>query len=214
MNKTAIVIGATGVVGKALITQLCATVEIGKIIAITRRPIEYNSTKVTSKVIDFNQLHEHSSLFNGDILFSCLGTTAKQAGSIKAQRLVDLTYQYQAATLAADQGVSHYLLVSSSGANINSNNAYFQMKGELEEQVSKLALKRISLFRPSLLLGERADFRLAELLGKWLLPIVCLLPGLKKYRPITGQQVAKKMIAVSLQIGESTEIFSLDELFD
>lgn len=212
--KTAIVIGATGLIGQHLLTQLLADSTYSKIIAFTRKPITYNHKKLVNHVIDFTQLYKYQDDFVGDVLFSCLGTTKKQAGSIEKQRIVDVDYQYQAAKMAAENGVAHYVLVSSSGANKNANSAYFKMKGELEDKVKPLSFQQISILQPSLLLGERDHFRLGEVLSSYLLPIICKLPFLKRYRPIESAQVAKKMILLSKQQGEQCEIYSLDELFN
>ncbi|MDO6426785.1 NAD(P)H-binding protein [Thalassotalea sp. 1_MG-2023] len=211
--KTAIVIGATGLIGQHLLTQLLADSTYSKIIAFTRKPIKSKSKKLVNHVIDFNQLGNYQNDFIGDVLFSCLGTTKKQAGSIEKQRMVDVDYQYQAAKMAAENGVAHYVLVSSSGANKNANSAYFKMKGELEDKVKPLSFQRMSILQPSLLLGERDHFRLGEVLSSYLLPIICKLPFLKRYRPIEGAQVAKKMLNVSKEQKEPFEIFTLDELF-
>jgi len=211
--KTAIVLGATGLVGKALVEQLAQQQHIAKVIAVSRRPVVYNSDKVVNQVLDFARLADSSQVFCGDYLFSCLGTTLKQAGSVAAQRQVDLDYQLQVARMAADNGVGHYLLVSSSAANANSKSAYLKMKGQLESQVKSLAFTRISIFQPSLLLGQRVELRLAEKQGSYLLPQLCLLPGLTKYRPIRAQQVAEKMCQVSLQPGTGLEVFTLEQVF-
>ena len=186
--------------------------ETGNLLA-TRSPAEYSSSKVQNRVINFDKMEDFAASFEGNLLFSCLGTTRKQAGSIAAQRLVDLEYQYKAAQLAADNGVNHYLLVSSSGANADSNNAYLKMKGELEERVQALSFKRISVFQPSLLLGKRIKSRIGEKLGGWVLPILCAIPGLKRFRPIKGEQVAAKMVQVSKNSGLALERFQLDEIF-
>ncbi|MFK3859388.1 MULTISPECIES: NAD-dependent epimerase/dehydratase family protein [Pseudoalteromonas] len=215
LNKVAIVVGATGLVGSHLVEELIMATHISKVITLTRRPISYNSDKVVNHVVDFNHLAQHAALFKADILFSCLGTTKKAAGSIAAQRKVDFYYQLKVAELAAKHEVHHYLLISSSGANANSGNAYLQMKGELDNTVKELPFKRISIIQPSLLLGERNnEFRIGEKLGSVLLPILCMLPGLRKYRPITGKQVALKMCNISKQSGDGVEYFRLDELFN
>lgn len=214
MEKIALVIGSTGLVGQALVEQLIAAEEISQVITLTRRPIEYASVKVMNYVVDFDQLEQHASLFQADLMFSCLGTTLKQAGSIDAQRKVDFQYQLKAAELAAEKGVSHYLLVSSSGANVQSPSAYLKMKGELEKRIKLLNFERISIFQPSLLMGDRKEFRLAEKLGSWLLPSLCLIPGLRRFRPITGKQVATKMHLVSSQSGPKLALYRLDELFE
>ena len=213
MGNTAIVIGATGLVGRALTEQLADADHIEKVITLTRRPAEHPNPKIHNRVVDFDRLDDFSSSFEADFLFSCLGTTRKQAGSIEAQRRVDLDYQFAAAQLAADKGVRHYLLVSASGANADSNNPYLKMKGELEEKTQKLSFKRISIFQSSLLLGHREEFRLAEKLGAVIMPVLCTIPGLRRYRPIKGEQVAAKMIQVSRQSGEPLEWFRLDEMF-
>ncbi|MGY0217099.1 NAD(P)H-binding protein [Endozoicomonadaceae bacterium StTr2] len=212
MGKTAVVIGATGVVGRSLVDLLAQSDAIRHVVTLTRRPAVHESTKVKNHVIDFEHLDYHAKLFAGDMMFSCLGTTLKQAGSIANQRKVDFDYQHQAAQLAAEQGIEHYLLVSSSGANSQSNAAYFRMKGELEQQVKHLPFNRISIFQPSLLVGERPDFRLGESIGRVIMPVLCRLPGLKKYRPVTGKQVAAAMVKTALQPGLPVEIFALDKI--
>ena len=128
MGKTVIVIGATGLVGRALVDQLADADHIGKIITLTRRSTKHSSSKVFNQVVDFDHLEDYVSSFRADFLFSCLGTTLKQAGSIPAQRKVDLDYQCKAAQLAASNGVHHYLLVSSSAANDQSNNPYLTIE--------------------------------------------------------------------------------------
>ena len=209
----AIVIGATGLVGRALTDQLAAANHVKEIITLTRRPAQHPSIKVRNHVVDFEQLEKYADLFKADLLFSCLGTTRKQAGSISAQRRVDLDYQYKSAQLAADRGVGHYLLVSAPSVNRSSSNPYLNMKGELEEKVKTLPFKRVSIFQPSLLLGPREDIRIGETLATWIFPSLCQLPGLRRYRPITGHQVADKMIRVSQQTGQTLEWFRLDEIF-
>jgi uncharacterized protein YbjT (DUF2867 family) len=213
MGQTAIVIGATGLVGQSLVAQLAAADVIDKVVTLTRRPAVHPSAKVRNRVVDFDHLDVHAGAFAGDLLFSCLGTTRKRAGSIAAQRIVDVEYQYKAAELAAAQGVRHYLLVSSSGAQAGSRNAYLKMKGELEQRVQRLSFERISIFQPSLLLGQRAEPRPAEKLWSWILPPLCALPGLRRYRPIRAEQVAAKMVQVSQRPGPALEFFRFDEIF-
>jgi len=164
-------------------------------------------------VVDFDCLEEYAEFFNADFLFSCLGTTRKQAGSVAAQRKVDLDYQYNAAQLAASNGVGHYLLVSSSAANEKSNSQYLKMKGLLEQKIRTLPFSRISIFQPSLLIGQRADFRLGEKLGSWAMTALCILPGIRRFRPITGEEVAAKMVQTSQQSGKGVELFCLDDIF-
>lgn len=211
--KKAIVVGATGLVGRHLIDLLAESNQISEVVAITRRPVEYQSNKVTNAVVDFDQLDKYDELFTGDILCSALGTTAKKAGTYENQRRVDYDYQLKIAEMATANGVSHYLLVSSAGANSKSSNGYSRMKGELDEKVITLGFPRISIFKPSLLLGERPESRFLEGLGSIVLPALCRLPGLKKYRPIQGAEVARKMLQIAESDGTGIEEFQYDEVF-
>ena len=217
MNKTAIVIGATGLVGSQVVAQLIEAKHVSKVGTLTRRalrqPEQHDSAKLENHVVDFDRLADSASLFKGDILFSCLGTTLKQAGSIQAQRVVDLDYQYQAAKLAVEQGVDHLLLVSSSGADSKSLSPYLKMKGELEDKIQTLAFSHISIFQPSLLLGDRHSNRVAEDIASKVLPLICKLPGLKRYRPIYGAEVAEKMVAECAHPKSAVSRFKLDEVF-
>ncbi len=211
--KIAIVLGATGLVGKKLVERLVKEPSIEKVVTITRRHVEYASPKIVNEVINFENIEEYINVFRGDMIFSCLGSTVKQAGTFQKQRKVDFEYQYKAAKLASENKVSHYILVSSSAANEKSKSPYLKMKGELETEVSALPFKQITILQPSLLKGERESFRLGETIANWLLPIICKLPFLKRYRPISGEDVAKKMVSVSLSLGKGKEIYRLDELF-
>ena len=212
--KTALVLGSTGLIGSAVVNELVQEDHVAKVFTLTRRPTAHPNLKVENHIIDFSRLDSYAALFKVDFVFLCLGTTRKQAGSIAAQRMVDLDYQLQAAQLAEAQGVTHLLLVSSSGANATSGNPYLKMKGELEQALEKLSIPRISIFQPSLLLGTRPETRLGEKLGSWFLPLLCALPGLRRYRPIKGKEVAKKMVQISQQHGmKGIERYTLDEIF-
>jgi len=213
-SNTAIVIGSTGLVGSHLVKQLSESSAFNKVVSITRHPVDYQSAMVENHVVDFSCLSDYSALFAGDVFFSCLGTTAKQAGSLAAQRLVDFDFQLEAAKLAKQQGVAHYLLVSSSGANASSLSAYLKMKGELEQAVELLDFDTTTIIQPSLLLGERPDARLAEGLASRIMPRVCKLPGLTKFRPIRGADVAKKLIeCASRENMQSVLRLRLDQVF-
>lgn len=213
MKQTAVVIGATGLVGRSLVSQLSHIEGIEQIITLTRRPVDTPQPGEENHTVNFEHLESVASLFNADLLFSCLGTTKKQAGSIEAQRTVDLDYQYEAARLASEQGVRHYLLVSSSGADAKSRSAYLKMKGELEEKVLALPFERITIFQPSLLMGDRSDFRLGEKIGGVVLPLLTTLPGLRRFRPIYVNQVAARMIQASQTPGAPRQWLRLDQIF-
>lgn len=215
MSQTAIVIGSTGLIGSALVRKLANSEQIARIITITRRPVPPIASKVENHVVDFDNLVDHEPLFNADLLFCCLGTTKKQVGSYAAQRLVDVDYPLVAGELAKQQGVGHALVVSSYGADKHSRSEYLKMKGDLEDGFVKLGFESLTLLRPSLLLGHRTHFRLGEKMASWLLPVITWLPGLKKYRPIAGEQVANKMFMLSLDENKSpVKTLSLDQIFN
>lgn len=211
----AIVVGASGLVGSNVVDQLVLQREVRQVVTLTRRPCIHANEKVVNHVINFDDLEQHKDLIKGDMLFSCLGTTLKRAGSIAAQRIVDIDYQLNAAKVAAENQVKHYLLVSSSGANYQSRNQYLRMKGELEQAIGLLNFEKISVFQPSLLLGERDHTRFGETLGGVILPQLCKLPGLRKYRPIKGEELAQKMVKFALSNYQSTGCshFTLDQCF-
>jgi len=214
MMKTALVLGATGLVGSAVVNQLASIDDFTQVITLTRRPTSPTHSKIENHVIDFKHLETYACLFKVDVVFLSLGTTKKQAGSIAAQRIVDVEYQLQAAQLAAAAGAAHVLLVSSSGASAQSNNPYLKMKGELEQAIEKLNIPHISIFQPSLLLGNRPETRIGEVVGSWVMPLLCALPGLRRYRPIKGEEVAAKMVEVSQQQNPTKMTrYILDEIF-
>lgn len=211
--KTAIVIGATGLIGQELVRLLDQCDNIGRIVTITRREHVVTSSKVENFVVDFDQLKQHVALFNGDFLFCCLGTTKKQVGSLAAQRVIDVDYPVLAASIALAQGVKHCLVVSSAGASLASRSPYLQLKGQLESQLSALSFEHLSIFQPSLLLGKRHSIRLGEMIGGWCLAVITRLPRLGKYRPIQAIDVARKMLSVSQQQNlASVERFSLEKI--
>ena len=127
--------------------------------------------------------------------------------------MVDFDYQLQAAKIAKQNDVSHYLLVSSSGAHSRSVSPYLRMKGELEQEVRRLAFNRTTILQPSLLLGERVEKRLVEGVAGVILPSLCKLPGLTKYRPIHGADVAKKLVQESVATHSGWCVLRLDAVF-
>ena len=140
MAKIALVMGATGLVGAELTKQLAGGDEYSHVVAFSRRAVAYSDDKITNQVLDFKCLEASADLFHGNVLFLCLGTTKKQAGSIAGQRQVDFDYPLQVASIAAANGVDHCIVVSSSGADRHSFSPYLSMKGDLEQQLKLLGL--------------------------------------------------------------------------
>ncbi|MEX2364903.1 MAG: NADH-quinone oxidoreductase subunit F, partial [Balneolaceae bacterium] len=149
-----------------------------------------------------------------DELYSALGTTIKKAGSQEKQYTIDFSYQYEVAKAAAENGVRKYALVSSAGADSESRVFYSKMKGELDDAVKKLDFDTCVVLRPSILEGEREESRLGETIGMILANIFTKIPGLRKYRPIPGEIVARGAINALRKSAPGYHIFELDEIFE
>lgn len=209
--KQAILLGATGMVGSALLKQLLASPDYSSVIAFVRRTSLPKHAKLTEHVVDFSKPDAWATMVKGDVLFSCLGTTLAVAGSKTKQFAVDYTYQYQLAVVAAENGVKSYVLVSSAGANANSSNFYLSMKGKLDADVQELAFQTINILRPGQLYGERNQKRNMEKMAISVMFFINKLGLLRKYRPIHADEVAKAMLRVDAS-GKSA-VYTLDELF-
>jgi uncharacterized protein YbjT (DUF2867 family) len=215
MKKTAIVIGATGLVGKQLVEKLIKDSSFEKVKIYVRSTTNFQSTKVEEFVIDFDYINNFEPTIKGDVLFSCLGTTLNQAGSKENQKLVDYTYQLEFAKIAKKNGVPNYVLISSVGSDKKSFFFYNKIKGELESAVRKLHFKKTTILQPSILSGSRKENRLGETVGATVVDaFASVLPFLKKYRSISGKQVAKAMIYYYKNANkEPFSIYKLDQLF-
>ena len=194
----ALVLGATGATGQELVKLLLEDSNFSKVSVFVRRAININHEKLIIHEINFSKLRQYNSLVNGDILFSALGTTKKQAGGKKAQFLVDYTYQYEFAKMAFENGISHYSLVSSVGANKDSIFFYPKIKGALEESVRIFNFKKIQIFQPPSLIRQPELMRSVEKISIKLLNGINKLGLLKTLKPLLVKDLAKKMIDESL----------------
>jgi len=206
-------IGATGLVGSQLLAQLLGDERFGGVLALGRKKTGRSHPKLEDQVIDFDVPASCSSLVKGDVAFSALGTTLRQAGSQAAQKKVDYDYQFAFAKAAAQNGVAAYVLVSSASASPSSRVFYSRIKGELDRDVQKLGFGRVRIMRPSLLGGDRQAARPGEKIGSVVLGALNALGIAKKYREIHGDVVAKAMIQAALDPEPGTRIFTLDEIF-
>ncbi len=198
---TAIVLGATGLIGGQLVKQLLHDNSFEKVTILVRRPVELTHKKLEVQVVDFNNLTSfRAKLGWGDCIFCCIGTTQKQVkGDKTAYRKIDFDIPVNAAKMGKDAGFKKYLLVSSVGANASSRNFYLKLKGEVEKAMAEQHFESFHVFRPGVLLGKRKEFRLGELIGKGVMnALPFLLTGsLKKYRGIDAADVAQAMVAAS-----------------
>ncbi|WP_240627443.1 oxidoreductase [Thermoflavimicrobium daqui] len=213
MPKQALVLGATGLIGQAIMQLLLEHAAYEKVRIITRRPITFSHSKLEAHVIPFDQLHRYPLLFQVDEVYCALGTTIKKAKTKENFRLVDFNYPYQAATIAQKQGIQQFLLVTGTGANKNSFFFYNRVKGELEEAIQKLNIPSIHIFRPSLLLGKRDEFRSKEKVAEIFMKMTefLMIGPLTKYRAIQGEDVAKAMIQVANQNRKGYQIYDSQE---
>ncbi len=197
--RSAIVVGATGLTGSSLIEQLCENDEYVSVIVIARRELQYKHPKLEVKIRNFDTLEEKDIEFAHE-LYCCLGTTIKKAGAREAFEKVDFEYPLAIASLAKKQGVPHMLVITAMGANEQSRFYYNRVKGKLENALIELGLQRLSIIRPSLLVGPREEFRLGEKVGEKLLKLAnpLLIGPLKRSRAIEASQVAKAMIVIAL----------------
>ncbi|NCP63329.1 MAG: NAD(P)H-binding protein [Paraglaciecola sp.] len=200
----ALVLGATGLVGQALINQLLGDERYGQVTCLLRRPLHArmfrgDTQKLQPIVVDFDRLDDYQGYFGASHIYVCLGTTIKQAGSRSAFRKVDYEYVHVAAQLARAQRAKSFVWISSVGADAKSSNFYLRVKGELESAIMGMSgLDHAAAVRPSLLLGQRPDHRPGEALAIRLAPYYSpfLRGRLAKYKPIAAENVAAQMIAL------------------
>jgi uncharacterized protein YbjT (DUF2867 family) len=211
MNLTANVIGATGLVGKQLVKQLLGNENFGKVRIFVRRDTGIQHPKLEKQVVDFAKEETWAKMLTGDVLFSALGTTLKQAGSKEKQYEVDFIFNLNFARKAKANGIKNYVLVSSIGANSKSKIFYTRIKGELDEAVAKMDFKNLAILRPSSLTGDRDETRWVE---KMSIPIVRFVTQFvfKKYRPISDETVAQAMIEAALNPHPGKTIWEADEV--
>lgn len=208
----AIVIGATGATGASLVKQLLADEQINQITVLVRRAYFTSHPKLTEIVVDFNRLDGYSDSINGDVAFSCLGTTLKDAGGKEAQWKVDYDYQYQFAEIASKNGIPVFVLLSSMGANAKSGIFYSRMKGKLENDLEKLSFTNLLIFQPGILVRPHSN-RKGEKISVSLIRFLNRLGIAKRYKPIDVDSVAAAMIQKSKKAAKPVERVSLADIF-
>ena len=191
---TSIIAGSTGLIGGNVIKVLSNKKQSA--IALTRRSIPNLPSNITEMVIDFDTFEKNGFLPSCNNVFICLGTTIKTAGSKENFRKVDIDYCLSIARKAKESGAETLSLISSIGANSSSKNFYLRTKGELEESIQSLGFSTVNIFRPSFLVGERSEKRLAEKIAINLAKIMdlFLIGTASKYRSVKAESLAKTMV--------------------
>ena len=215
-GKTAVVVGASGLIGRHLVQQLLNDPDFGTVRILVRQPLRLQHPKLQEQIVNFNDLDDLSvKTGSGDCFFCCVGTTRKKVGGDKtAYRKVDYDIPIHTARLAVQQGFNQYLLVSAVGANPVAANFYLQLKGSVEEDIVQYPFMAIHIFRPSMLLGNRNEFRLGERIGQVIMQATkfLLIGSLRKYRPIHGAQVAVAMIAAAKNAVPGVHVYQYEEM--
>lgn len=211
-GKTALVAGASGLIGGHLVHLLAADNAFVRIKSVTRKPLNTDKEKVSEIIVDFDSLNQFSQRLTADVVFCCLGTTIATAGSQENFRKVDFTYCLELAKAAKAQGAKQFILVSSLGADANSGNFYLRTKGEIENAIAALNFDSFCIMRPSMLLGNRRETRIGESIGKVFMQATGFLFAgpLKKYKAIDAETVARCMVTLAKDPEKGMMVFESD----
>lgn len=215
MAKTALILGASGLIGGLCLKELEQDPNYQNIIVVCRNTMALSSPKVIQKIVDFSKLSQELQEVKADDVFCCLGTTIRKAGSQAAFYQVDFSYPLEAAKVLQKNGARHFLLVTAMGAKSNSLIFYNRVKGQIEDAVQALGYPALSLFRPSLLLGNRQENRAGEKVSIVLFGCLGFLfcGPLLKYRPIAAENVAKAMLKQANNFNSGVVIIENDKMF-
>ncbi len=211
-GKTALVAGASGLIGGHLLDLLAADNTFVRIKSVTRKPLNSDKENVSEIIVDFDSLNQFSQRLAADVVFCCLGTTIKTAGSQENFRKVDYTYCLELAKAAKAQGAKQFILVSSLGADAQSGNFYLRTKGEIENAIAALDFDSFCVMRPSMLLGDRKETCIGESIGKVFMQATGFLFAgpLKKYKAIEAKTVARCMATLAKDPEKGKMVFESD----
>ncbi|EQA36657.1 NAD(P)H-binding protein, PF13460 family [Leptospira inadai serovar Lyme str. 10] len=211
-HRIAVVAGGTGLVGGQLVRELLLDADWDKVYVIVRKPLSWSHPKLEPILVDWNRFPDLPKGITD--AFSALGTTIQQAGTRENFRKVDFDYAISFAKAAKSNGVRGFSLISSLGADSKSIVFYNKVKGEVEGEISRLGFEYLGIFRPSLLEGDRKEFRIGEKIGAilamFLNPI--LIGPFRKYRSIEGSVVAKAMLNAAWADLKGTIIIESDKI--
>ncbi|WP_426065320.1 NAD(P)H-binding protein [Flavobacterium sp. DSP2-3-1] len=212
--KTALIIGSTGLIGSELLNLLLDSNDYLKVITFVKRDTGIKHPKLTQHIIDFDKPETYKELVVGDDFFCTIGTTIKKAGSKEAFRKVDFEYPKQFAAFALQNKVKNYFIISSLGANAKSGNFYLKTKGEIQDFLKDCDFESVAVFQPSLLLGNRTEFRLGEKVGAFFMKTLSFLfvGNLKKYKPIESETVAKALLKIAQTNNIGFKIYESDSI--
>jgi len=212
-SKEVTLFGGTGLIGSLLLDFLIEDNDYNKINVVTRKSIPLSNKKIKVHIIDFSDSKSYTqTLRNSQIVFASIGTTqSKVKGNKESYRKIDFDIIYNIARACKKNNVENFSFISTTGANIKSNNFYLNLKGEIENSILNLNLSSTSVFRPSLLLGKRKEKRYGEKVAQLIMPFLSfLMPS--RYKPIKAAIVAKSMINISKSIQPGFKIYHYNEI--
>ena len=215
-EQTAVIIGASGLTGNHLVNQMLQDDYFGTVRILVRKELNFTHPKLQQQIVDFNNIDDYTQkLGEGDIIFCCIGTTTKKVkGNMAAYEKVDFDIPYNAAAIGIANNFKKFLMISSAGANANSNNFYLKLKGRIENALKQFSFESMIIFRPGLLLGKRNEYRWGENILQNATKFLShfLFGSLQKYHSIEAKDVAGAMIAASKKILPGYHIFEYPEI--
>jgi len=193
----ALIFGASGLVGSELLKFVLNDPFFSHVTITVRKKLPLTNPKLTQILTTFENLEENKNKLIGEVLFSCLGSTKAKTPNYKDYYKIDHDYPLVGSQLAIQNGTKYMHLVSAIGANSSSSNTYIKMKGEVENDVSRLPFKGIHIYRPSLITGSRDESRPLEKIGTAIFSLInpLLRGSLKKYQSISAKEIAKAMLS-------------------
>jgi uncharacterized protein YbjT (DUF2867 family) len=202
MGKTAIIVGATGLVGRVLTDQLIRHKDFSQLHVLVRKEINFgDSEKLNIHIVNFDDEKTYPIIPEADTVFCCLGTTIKKAGSQENFITVDLTYVYRIGKHFQGLGASHFIVISAVGANKDAKLFYNRVKGEMEEKIASLQFPHTIIMRPAMLGGKRNEFRFGEWIGSCILKAIqwLFMGKMRRYKIISAEKVANAMLCHALE---------------
>ncbi len=211
--KTAIIFGASGLIGNELFKTILLNNSYGKIKIFVRTIPKVNNPKVEIIKTDFRNLEKYKDKINGDECFFCIGTTKKDTPDKNEYRRIEYNIPVDVAKIAKANSVNSFFYISSIGANPNASSNYLKNKGQVEEELKNLNFSKLAIIRPSLLIGNRKSFRLGEIIFTPIMNTLTIFAfgSLKKYKPIKIENVVKATLYISKNESKKI-IFESDEL--
>ncbi len=214
MARTAVIVGASGLIGRKLLNILLQWPDYDQVISIGRKKIQLKSIRLKQLVVDFDHLELYEKEILGDAFFCCLGTTRHKTPDLNKYRQIDHDYPVALAKIAKKNGITQYHFVSAIGADKGSSTFYTRLKGETEEDIKAVVLDSLYIYQPSILTGYRNDRRILEEIAILIMKVInpLLFGSLKKYRSISAYTVAIAMFKQSLKSKEGVFTYPSDKI--